>query len=157
MVSQYNDFMLEIPASNGGEYREYLVSHETLQERPRLRLPVCGETAVPSLFQPTPRVLSILPSILPSLSLSFPSFSFLDLHLSITTSRERAAAGINRWKILLSRNPPPLHLFCFHLTCRDVLPRASNQVYLEYRCLYPGNGELSVCNLSQLAWKKVIS
>lgn len=39
--------MLEIPACNAGAYREYLVCHETLQDRPCLRLPVCGETAVP--------------------------------------------------------------------------------------------------------------
>jgi len=38
--------MLEIPARNAGAYREYLVCHETLQDRPCLRLPVCGETAV---------------------------------------------------------------------------------------------------------------
>ena len=49
--------MLEIPACNAGAYCEYLVCHETLQDRPCLRLPVCGETAVLcsllSAFQPS--------------------------------------------------------------------------------------------------------
>ena len=110
MVSQYNDFMLEIPACNAGAYREYLVCHETLQERPRLRLPVCGETAVLSvLFHPGSFVRSFHPvhplslslSLPPSYSsflyfypsLSFSFFPFLDLHLSITTSWENAGGN----------------------------------------------------------------
>lgn len=121
--------MLEIPASNGGEYREYLVSHETLQERPRLRLPVCGETAVPSLFQPTPaRVLFISP-----LSLSFSLLLFRSPFINYNKP------GINRWKILLSRNPPPLHLFILFPFNLPMSHREPPIRYLEYRCLSPGN------------------
>lgn len=86
--------MLEIPASNGGEYREYLVSHETLQERPRLRLPVCGETAVPSLFQPTPR--SFHPPFGPPISLPLFPFLFLFRSPFINYNKPREGGGGNK-------------------------------------------------------------
>lgn len=135
--------MLEIPASNGGAYREYLVSHETLQERPRLRLPVCGETAVPSLFQPTLARSFHPPRSSSSLSLSLFRSPF------INCNKPREGAGGNK----PLKNPiiaNPLHLFCFHLTCRRVR-LTSNQVYLEYRCLeYRGVlwSQQPVCNRS---------
>ena len=118
--------MLEIPASNGGEYREYLVSHETLQERPRLRLPVCGETAVPSLFPP-PRVLFILPSFFLSL--------FLLLFRSPFINYNEPGEGGNKPvknPIIVESFVSAFILFPFNL------PRCltANQMYLEYRCLW---------------------
>lgn len=117
--------MLEIPASNGGEYREYLVSHETLQERPRLRLPVCGETAVPSLFQPTP-ARSFHP---PFLSL------FLLLFRSPFINYNEPGEGGNKPvknPIIAESSASAFILFPFNL------PRCltANQMYLEYRCLW---------------------
>lgn len=64
--------MLEIPVCNAGAYREYLVCHETLQDRPCLRLPVCGETAV--LYSLLSAFLYLLLSLIshPSLPLAPP-------------------------------------------------------------------------------------
>lgn len=82
MVSQYNDFMLEIPACNAGAYREYLVCRETFQDRPCLRLPVCGETAVlRSLLSAFHHPLSVRPS-LPSSLPPFPSAAIFALSAS---------------------------------------------------------------------------
>lgn len=100
--------MLEIPACNAGAYREYLVCHETLQDRPCLRLPVCGETAVLcsllSAFHPfyPPAPLTLF------LSSSLASWVFCNRcahslssrrHLSITSCEH---LRIKCWKIPLS-------------------------------------------------------
>ena len=152
--------MLEIPACNAGAYREYLVCHETLQDRPRLRLPVCGETAVLSVLFHSPTrsyvlfILSFLLCPFPSLSLSlsrtrfsrsssilFTPPGFSSPFINYNEPRE-PPAGINRWKIPLSAcgtSAPAFILFPFNLP--EILPpsygdaEVHDQSSLEYRCL----------------------
>lgn len=154
--------MLEIPACNAGAYREYLVCHETLQDRPCLRLPVCGETAVlcsllsaflhpppppPSFFHPPCRVNLLLSPLVTAFcehrALILPSSR---RHLSITSCEH---LRIKRWKIPPS-NAEIFARVCIYLQCCRLSRRLSRR---EIFTLYPACAGIAEESF-QVSWQR---